>query len=186
MPEDPKNLADEEILKKALKDPSYFSILVERYKSPFLRKAMGIFRNRLDAEDAVQDTFLRIYKYGRKFEKQSGIEFKSWAYKILMNTAFTRYQDLKKKIDKEEYLDPLLHSEASVDEGVSLAEIKDAKETVRSVIEKMPEHLARILKLYYLDDKSYKEICQIEKISLAALKMRMFRAKRLFQKLSNE
>jgi len=179
-------LPDEKILKLALKDPSYFSILVDRYQAAFLRKALGIFRNKLDAEDAVQDAFLRIYKYGHKFKKEAGIQFKSWAYKILMNTAFTRYQDLKKKIGNEDYLDPLIDSEATADDGVDLAAISDAKETVRAIIEKMPEHLARLLKLYYLDDKSYKDICKIESISTPALKMRLFRAKRLFQKLSIE
>ena len=50
----------------------------------------------------------------------------------------------------------------------------------------MPEHLARVLKLYYLNDKSYADICKVEKISIPTLKMRLFRAKRLFKKMSVE
>lgn len=186
MSEDVRQMPDEEILRSALQDPSYFSVLVDRYQAAFLRKALGIFRNPLEAEDAVQDTFLRIYKYGHKFKKEDGIAFKSWAYKILMNTSFTRYQDLKKKIANEDYLDPLIHSEMTADDGVDLATISDAKQTVKEVIQKMPEHFARLLHLYYLEDKSYKDICTIEKISLPALKMRLFRAKKMFQKLSSE
>jgi DNA-directed RNA polymerase specialized sigma24 family protein len=45
----------------------------------------------------------------------------------------------------------------------------------------MPEHLGRILKMYYFDDMSYEEIAGAEKISMPALKMRMFRAKRVFK-----
>ena len=66
------------------------------------------------------------------------------------------------------------------------ATIQDAKSVVRSVIQKMPDHLSRALKLYYLEDKSYIDICKIEKISIPTLKMRLFRAKRLFKRMSVE
>lgn len=177
---------DEEILKLSLKDPSYFSFLVDKYQTPFLRKALGIVKKQEEAEDIVQEVFVKIYKYGRNFKKEAGIEFKSWAYKILMNTAFTHYQKLKRIQGNAEYLDPVLYEEkltAGVDHFDS---ISDAKATVKAVIEKMPEHLAKVLKLYYLEDKSYAEIGKMEKISSTTLKMRLFRAKRLFQKLSAE
>lgn len=180
------NLKDEEILRLALKDPSYFSILVDKYQTPFLRKVFGIVRNKEEAEDIVQETFVKIYSYGHRFKKQAGIEFKSWAYKILMNTSFTHYQKLKKTGGSVEYLDPVLYDEKPSDAVHDLAAINDAKQQVAAVINKMPEHLARVLKLYYLEDKSYKDICKIEKISIPTLKMRLFRAKRLFEKLSAE
>jgi len=181
-----QTLPDEKVLKLSLSDPSHFGFLVEKYQTPFLRKALGVVRGREEAEDVVQETFVKIYKYGHKFKKEAGIEFKSWAYKILMNTAFTHYQKLKKSGANVEYLDTLINSELPLDDGKDLAAISDAKATVNAVLEKMPEHLARVLKLYYLDDKPYKEIVTIEKISTAALKMRLFRAKRLFQKLSTD
>ncbi|MDP3901737.1 MAG: RNA polymerase sigma factor [bacterium] len=180
-------IPDEEILRRSLKDPSHFSILVDKYQAAFLRKVMGVVHNPEEAEDIVQEAFVKIYKYGDKFKKEPGIAFKSWAYKILMNTSFTHYQDLKKKIGKEEYLDPLIHHEMpSGEDGRDFADISDAKATIKAVIEKMPEHLARVLKLYYLEDKSYRDICEMEKITTATLKMRLFRAKRLFQKLSTD
>lgn len=181
-----ENLPDEEILRRSFAAPSYFRLLVEKYQAPFLRKALGILRNQDDAEEIVQESFIKIYKYGDKFKKEENVEFKSWAYKILMNTAFTRYQELKKKIGKEEYLEPLVHNELAGVDGRNDGAISDAKAVVQAVVEKMPDHLARLLKLYYLDDKSYKEICRIENISMTTLKMRLFRAKRLFQKIGGE
>lgn len=176
-------LKDEEILKLSLDDPSYFSILVDKYQVPFLRKAMGILRNREESEDIVQEAFAKIYRYAHKFKKEEGIEFKSWAYKILMNTAFTHYQKVKKTGANVEYLDPLLY-EDSLEENHDFASVNDAKAVVAAVINKMPEHLAKVLRLYYLEDKSYADICKIEKISIPTLKMRLFRSKRLFEKLS--
>lgn len=178
-----QNLKDEEILRLAIDDPSYFSILVDKYQIPFLRKAGSVIRNQEEAEDIVQETFTKIYRYGANFKKQKGIEFKSWAYKILMNTTFTHYQKLKKTGANTEYLDPVLY-EDKFEENHDFAGIQDAKAAVKSVIEKMPEHLGKVLKLYFLEDKSYADICKIEKISIPTLKMRLFRAKRLFEKLS--
>jgi RNA polymerase sigma factor (sigma-70 family) len=180
-----QNLKDEEVLKLSFEDPSHFSVLVDRYQTLFLRKAMGIFRNQEEAEDVVQETFAKIYKYGNKFKKEEGIEFKSWAYKILMNTSFTHYQKLKKTNANTEYLDPVLYEDI-LDSGEDLATIQDARDVVAAVIEKMPEHLGRVLKLYYLDDLSYADICKREGISIPTLKMRLFRAKRLFKKLGPE
>lgn len=179
-------MPDEEILRQSLRDPSQFKILVSRYQEAFLRKAWGIVRKQEDAEDIVQEAFVKIYRYGDNFQKRAGIQFKSWAYKILMNTAFTHYQDIKKKSGSVEYLDPVLYDEGEKPLGYTqdLAAMSDAKAVVRAVIEKMPEHLGRILGFYYLEDKSYKDICKLEKISMTALKMRLFRAKRLFKTMS--
>ena len=179
------NLKDEEILRLAIDDPSYFAFLVDKYQVPFLRKAMGVVRSQEEAEDIVQETFTKIYRYSGNFKKQKDIEFKSWAYKILMNTSFTHYQKLKKTNANTEYLDPVLY-EDKFEEKHELAEIHDAKTAVQAVITKMPEHLAKVLKLYYLEDRSYADICKIEKISIPTLKMRLFRAKRLFEKLSGD
>jgi len=178
-------LKDEEILRLTIEDPSYFSILVDRYQIPFVRKALGVVKNKEEAEDIVQETFVKIYKYADNFKKQENIEFKSWAYKILMNTSFTHYQKLKKNIGNTEYLDPILY-EDKLGENNELASLHDARKAVEKVINSMPEHLSRVLKLYYLDDKSYADICKIEKISIPTLKMRLFRAKRLFKKISVE
>src|SRR5579864_4753628 len=108
---DTSNMPDEQILRLALKDPSYFNILVDKYQAAFIRKSLGVVRDREEAEDIVQETFVKIYRYGNNFKKEAGIEFKSWAYKILMNTTFTHYQKLKKTIGTVEYLDPLLYED---------------------------------------------------------------------------
>lgn len=186
MKADWSNEKDEAVLAASLRDPSIFEILVDRYQEAFLRKAQTVVRQLEEAEDIVQETFVKIYRAGDSFKKMPGVEFKSWAYKILMNTSFTHYQTLKKKFSNSEPLDQDVHSSLSDTDGRDVEIISDAKAAIGAVINKMPPHLASVLKLYYLEDKSYKEICKIEKISIATLKMRLFRAKRLFQRLSIE
>lgn len=186
---DSQHLEDEELLRLSTREPSHFSSLLDRYQEAFLKTAFGVVRSREEAEDIVQETFTKIYLNAGRFKKQPDASFKSWAYKILMNTSFTHYQKLKKVGGKTEYLDTLLYTseeDGPVAETADVAKASDAKAQVAAVIERMPEHLGRLLKFYYLEDKSYKDIAKTEKISMSTLKMRLFRAKRLFRKLSHE
>lgn len=187
MESEQSHLEDEEILRLALREPAYFSLLLDRYENPFLKTAFGIVRRREEAEDIVQETFTKIYLNGKRFKKQEGASFKSWAYRILINTSFTHYQKLKRTGGKTEYLDAFLYGDDDpAAESTDLAGMNDAKEQVKMVLGRMPEHLGRLLKFYYLEDMSYQGIAEREKISMSTLKMRLFRAKRLFRKLSLE
>jgi RNA polymerase sigma-70 factor (ECF subfamily) len=184
-----EHLEDEAVLKLSLEEPSHFSILIDRYQEAFLKAAFGIVRNRQEAEDIVQEAFTKIYINGRRFKKQPNARFKSWAYKILINTSFTHYQKLKRSGGKTEYLDSFSYRNEGEDlaaETADFAAVCDAKEHVARVIGKMPEHLGRLLTLYYLEDLSYRTIASREQISMSTLKMRLFRAKRLFRKLSTD
>lgn len=183
----PRELPDDEVLKLSMNDPALFSVIIDRYREPFMRAARSITRNHDEAEDILQEAFTKIYINGRKYKKQPGASFKSWAYKILVNTSFTHYQKLKKQQGSVSYLDPVLYDDAIVDEGASaLAANTDNRAIVTATLQKMPEHLGRVMKLYYLEDRSYDDIAKQEGISLTTLKMRLFRAKRLFRKLMDE
>lgn len=178
-------MKDEEILRASLKEPALFAILVERHESPLMRAAFRIVRKKEEAEDIVQEAFVKMYKNADKFQKLEGIQFKSWAYKITINTAITHYRKFK----KGEFLtdDPALYEkpdEEAPDIRFSFA--ADAKATVAKVLEKMPLHLRSVLARYYIEDKSYKTIAKEENISIPTLKMRLFRAKRVFRELSQE
>lgn len=179
------SMKDEEILRASLNEPALFEILVEKYQEPLMRAAWRVVRGREEAEDIVQEAFVKMYKNAEKFEKLDGIEFKSWAYKVTINTAITHYRKLK----RGEFLseDPAMFQEPEAESaGTSFSIAADAKAVVASVLDKMPPHLKSVLHSYYLEDKSYKTIANEEKISIPTLKMRLFRAKRLFRKFTNE
>lgn len=171
---------DEEILAASIKHPSLFGILVDRYTVPFQNKARRILGWRDEVDDIVQDTFVKIYQNAHRFQVQEGASFKSWGYKILINTTFTYYQKLKKKDESvvilEEEIMELLpdHSED-----------KETVDDVGSVFARMPGHLARILKLHFIMGMPQKEIAKVERISVSAVKTRIHRAKKHFKQVSN-
>lgn len=178
------NLKDEEILAASLEKPAYFKLLIDRYQEPFLRKAMGILRQREEAEDIVQEAFVKIYFNGKKFKKMDGIEFKSWAYRILVNTAISRYRKISKKWQMES-ADPL-DLELASERDISTEDMVLAKETTSvtaDLLNNLPKPLARLVSLHYIEDKSYKDIAEQESITIPALKMKLFRAKKLLKEL---
>ena len=175
-------MKDAEILQASLKEPALFEILVEKYHDPLMRAAWRVVRGREEAEDIVQEAFVKMYKNAHKFEKYEGIEFKSWAYKVTINTAITHYRKLK----RGEFLseDPSIYQEAGGELNDSRIFSKaDAHTAVADTIAQMPEHLRTVLERYYMEDKSYRTIADEEGISISTLKMRLFRAKKMFKKL---
>ncbi|MBU6414808.1 RNA polymerase sigma factor [Patescibacteria group bacterium] len=184
--EEAKQFSDEAILEQARAHPKFFEILVERYQQPFFRASYRILKQKEDAEDATQEAFVKMYRFAEKFQKQEGIAFKSWAYKILVNTSLNFY---RKKYHTLEFLEapedmPEVKEERNaIIDGI---EQKEKRQFISSVLEKMPLQFQTILAQYYLDDKSYKTIAASEQLPLSTLKTRLFRAKKLFKKLANE
>jgi RNA polymerase sigma-70 factor, ECF subfamily len=179
-----KEISDEELFERSQKKPALFSHLVGRYEDAFLRKAESIVRNREDAEDIVQETFTRIYLYAKNYQKQDGATFRSWAYKILMNTTFTHYQKLKKSRERTIAIDPEVF-EFVPEAAYSTAKEDELKDFVATNLSRIPTQLARALSLHFLEDRSQKEIAQMEDTSVSAVKTRIYRGKQELKKVIN-
>ncbi|KKW37159.1 MAG: RNA polymerase sigma factor [Candidatus Giovannonibacteria bacterium GW2011_GWA2_53_7] len=175
---------DEKILVASLDHPDLFGLLVDRYQDAFLRKAEGIVHSREEAEDIVQETFAKIYFNARRYTPQEGATFRSWAYKILVNTTFTHYQKLKKKGSLRVDLDPEIW-DILPDPAGNFYEEESMRDYVASFLSKMPDVLARPLRLHFIDEYSQKEIAEMEGTTVSAIKTRIYRAKREFIRLVN-
>lgn len=175
-----KDKSDEELLVLSMRHPSLFSYLLERYEDAFLRKAMEVVHEREAAEDIVQEAFMKIYQYAGSFTKMEGASFKSWGYKILLNTAFTHYQKRKKIRGKTLEIDPEFY-ESLPDTVSETAEKHELADYLVSVFSRMPDHFSRVLRMYFIDGLSQKEIADKEGTSVGAIKTRMHRAKQEFR-----
>lgn len=173
---------DEKILARSLKQPNLFGIIIERYQSAFVRKVRSILGNRDEVDDIVQETFLKIYMNAGRFKVVKGASFKSWGYKILINTTFTYYQKLKKDDRAIVRLEPEFY-ESLPDETKPTKEITDL---VASVLVRMPKHLARVLDLHFIKGMPHKEIAVLDGLSTSAVKTRVHRAKKEYKKIDEE
>ena len=149
-------------------------MLVDRYQGAFLRKASYILHSPDLAEDAVQDTFLKIYKYADTFTERKNASFSSWAYKILTNTC---YSYSVKKTSEASRIRNVEFADLDVSGGVEDVG-GDSLSVARSLLSRLPVRLARLLELYFFEEKSYEEIAVIENISLSAVKSGLHRAKK--------
>lgn len=182
--EDARELSDEEVLTRSQKEPWIFAVLLERYQEPFLRKARGIIRSEEDAEEIVQDAFTKIYVHAEKFKPQEGAKFSSWAYRILMNTAFTRYQKRVKEGQRVMNLDP--EFEQLIGERKEHSGFEERRDGIERVLERMPVHFVQVLRMHYLERWSHQDIATNTGETVGTIKARIHRAKAAFRKEAND
>ncbi|HBM45879.1 MAG: ECF subfamily RNA polymerase sigma-24 subunit [Parcubacteria group bacterium GW2011_GWF2_38_76] len=178
-----KEHKDEEVLAISVANPNVFGVLIERYEEAFLRKARSIIGHTDDVNDIVQETFTKIYLNADKFRPMPGASFKSWAYRILLNVTFTWYGKLKKGREAVMRLDPELDEVIPDKKASSEFERETTKDYVISVLVRMPDSFAKVLRSYFIEGKSHKEIAKEERVSVEAIKTRMCRAKKEFKKI---
>lgn len=180
-----KEKRDEDVLTASFKYPYLFELLVERYQEAFIRKAKSIVRNDEAARDIVQDTFVKIYLYGRKFRPVEGARFSSWAYKVLMNVCFNWYKKIKRENEFVSALDEDMEAVLPHDDNAEREQKLD-RDYLESMFARLPETFARVLRLYVVDSKDYKEIAAVEGVSEGAIKTRMHRAREEMRKISKD
>ena len=178
--EQAQHLSDEEILARSQKEPWLFAVLLERYQEPFLRKAKRIIHNELDAEEIVQDAFTKIYINAGTFEVREGAKFSSWGYRILMNTAFTRYQKRVKEGQRFVNIDP--EFEQLIGEREHHSGFAEHRDAIDRALARLPGHFAYVLRLHYLERWSHKDIAQETGETVGTIKARIHRAKAAFRK----
>ncbi len=170
---------DEHILAASLSNPDHFSLLIDRYQEAFFRAAYSIVRQKEEAEDIIQEAFTNIYLHGSKFEKQAHASFKSWAYRIVINTAISHYRKLKRVYERSAPLDPEIYENLAGNENFA----KDTEHRILAdeLLNELPADLRRVVEAHYMEGKPYKTIATEEGMPLSTLKMRLFRAKKLLK-----
>jgi RNA polymerase sigma-70 factor (ECF subfamily) len=173
-------MSDEDILRRSRAEPWLFAVLLDRYQAAFLRKAISIVWREEDAEEVVQDAFTKIYLNAGRFEPQPGASFSSWAYRILMNTAFTRYQKLIKEGQRFSRIDP--EFENFLKDESPFSQLTEDQDRVERILDAMPVHLAAVLKMFYLERWSQQDIADNSGEDVGTIKARIHRAKAVFRK----
>ncbi|MBU6231206.1 MAG: RNA polymerase sigma factor [Patescibacteria group bacterium] len=173
-------MPDEQILERSLIEPELFSVLVDRYQASFRQAARRILGTD-DAEDAVQESFVRIYIHARKYTKKDGAKFSSWAYSILTRVCFTIYSRNKRKYTFT--LDPEVVGEIEDFSARELREYGFDASYLLSLISKLPVLLRRTVELYVFDHKTEKEIAKIENVSYGVVRTRLSRARSKLRQL---
>lgn len=179
-----KELPDEEVLSRSIEKPDYFAEIVDRYQGALLRKANSMLRNEESAEDVVQETFVKIYANAGRFKEVPGATFKSWAYKILVNTCLTFLKKSKREREIFVALDPELAEVIADPMDLSFIDKKFSSDHLMSLVSRLSETLRRTVMWHTVDDLSYQEIAEKEGVTEGVVRARMHRAKKELKKIN--
>src|SRR5215207_5351714 len=162
-------------------DQSTFAEQAMPYMSALYAAALRMTRNPSDAEDLVQETFLRAYRGFEGF--QEGTNLKAWLYKILTNTFINQYRAKKRRPDQVELDDVedfYIFRRLGGLEAADAAYTPDAE--VKEALESIPEQFRMAVILADVEGFSYKEIADILEVPIGTVMSRIHRGRRALQK----
>ncbi len=171
-------------------DQAKFSDLAMEYMPSLYTAALRMTRNPADAEDLVQETYLKAYRAFSSFTE--GTNLKAWLYRILTNTYINTYR-AKKRRPEESDIDDLenfyLYRRLGGLEGATAGrsaedEVLDhfTETEVKEAIEALPEQFRMAVLLGDVEGFSYKEIAAILDVPIGTVMSRLHRGRRALQK----
>jgi RNA polymerase sigma-70 factor (ECF subfamily) len=179
--------ADADVVQRAREgDHAAFRVLVERYQGRAYGLALRVLRDEDQAQDVVQDAFLKVYGSLDRFEGRS--KFYTWLYRIVMNLCLDRKR--RDRSDREVEWDEetaggSLADPAGPDPDRSGPEAEVGSSELRvhvtRAIETLPEDARRAIQLREIDGLSYKEIAQVLGIPKGTVMSRLYYARRRLQ-----
>ncbi|UCG92232.1 MAG: sigma-70 family RNA polymerase sigma factor [candidate division WOR-3 bacterium] len=179
------SIESDEILIKRVKngDCEAFNPLVERYKLALYKLMYRMVYNRDDAEDLVEEAFIKAYRSISRFE--IGRPFYAWLSRLAVNNAINF---LRKK--KRGHLEPLEWSEhrlvAEKQNPVAMTREKMLKERINKAMAQLPQEYRTILVLRVNDELSYEEISEVLKIPKGTVMSRLARARQRLKEIFKE
>ena len=171
-------------------DQAVFSDLAMEYMPALYTAALRMTRNSADAEDLVQETYLKAYRAFASFEL--GTNLKAWLYRILTNTYINTYRAKKRRpeiADVEDIEDLYLYRRLSGDQATGLGRSAEEEALerftdtdVKEAIESLPDTFRMAVLLADVEGFSYKEIAEITEVPIGTVMSRIHRGRKALQK----
>lgn len=154
-----------------------FNALIDEYKAMAFTLALKLMKNREDAEEVAQDAFVKAYKNISQFEGKS--KFSTWLYTIVYNTALTRLR--KKQLDMQDIDSHSVESSSVFSEsGMEWRNLQrdERSSYIKQALGQLVEEDQVVITLFYLNENSLAEICEITNWELSNVKVRLHRARK--------
>ena len=166
-------------------DTAAYASLVDKHKIMAYNIAWRILKNREDAEEIAQDSFLKVYQSLKEFKRES--KFSTWLFRIVYNNAISRVR--KKKLDIDSFDDENFEWMEPAETAKEMERLSqnEQKKYVNEAINKLPEEDAAVVTLFYMNESSIEEISNITGLSQSYVKVKLFRSrKRMYVELTNK
>jgi len=150
--------------------------------------AVKMTRNRRDAEDLVQDAYMRAFRFFHRFEQ--GTNIRAWLFRILKNTYINNYRKVQRTPDHvdwaqvEEFYDTVtpddLLKRHKNPEELLLESGIDGR--IQQAIADLPEEYRAVVLLNFVEEMSYREIAEVLEIPMGTVMSRLHRGRKFLQK----
>ncbi|HEY0159108.1 MAG TPA: RNA polymerase sigma factor [Thermoanaerobaculia bacterium] len=152
-------------------DSRAFEEIYRRFGDRMKSIAWNHLGNSSDAEDAVQETFLKVHRSATTFTGEAS--FATWVFRILVNTCYDILRKRKRRVEETPIDDELERSSASVDDMKRIA--------LRRLLDELPEQRRSVFTLFEIEGLSHAEIGQVLGISEGNSKWILFATKKELQ-----
>jgi RNA polymerase sigma-70 factor (ECF subfamily) len=171
-------------------DQAHFAEQALQYMPALYSAAMRMTRNTADAEDLVQETYLRAYRGFGGFEE--GTNLRAWLYRILTNTFINSYRAKQRRPDErdlDEVEDLYLYRRiGALEEALAARSAEDemldlfTDDEVKRAMESLPEQFRLAVYLADVEGFSYKEIAEILEVPIGTVMSRLHRGRKAMQR----
>ena len=154
-------------------DRRSFQRLMDRHVRPMLALATRVMRNADDADEVVQEAFLKVWTMAHKWRSDREAKFSTWLYRVVLNASLDRLRRARFVAAEEagEQADP-------APGGLDLAMAHQRQRLVSLAMAEMPARQRQALSLYYFSDLSAPEAARVLDLSLGAMEALLVRGKR--------
>ncbi len=161
-----------------------FSVLVDRYKDLVFSLAIKMLKNREEAEEVSQDTFIKVYKSLTQFKGDS--KFSTWIYKVAYNTCLDRLKKHKREQQVVSIDEFNTNQIKSFDNALDAMENMERNQTIQDCIQQLPADDAFLLTLFYFDEQSLEEISKVMGLTSNNVKVKLFRSRKKLTSILKE
>ncbi len=161
-------------------DKEAYRFLVEKHKDMAFTIAFKVTRNREDAEEILQDSFLKAYQNLETFKKKA--KFSTWLYRITYNTAISK---VRKSTPEFTDFDDAITEKYMIEEvqsDIKEQSIQEQTKLINKALEKLNEKDYLIISLFYLKGHSIEDIFDITGISKNNIKVKLHRIRKKLYK----
>lgn len=158
-----------------------FASLVDGYKDMVYTLTLRMLKNREEAEEVAQDTFIKVYKSLSKFKGDS--KFSTWVYKIAYNTSLDRLKKNKKFLNNVPIDEFTEHQVKTLSTVLDTLESKERELAIQRCVNLLPADDSFLLTLYYFEEQSLDEIAQAMNLLPNNVKVKLFRSRKKLAKI---
>ena len=162
-------------------DRTAYKMLVDRHLRSYLAFATRVIGDRMEAEDIMQEAFIRVWKNASKWDQDRKTRFTTWFYRIVMNLCI----DVKRRRKRKPVSELEEAYDISSDDPLPDARLSDKQMAVKisEALEELPERQKMVMTLCYLQGLGNKEAAEILNISTGAIESLLVRGRKKMAEL---